>query len=263
MAHQPTIVAVVNEKGGVGKTTTSVSLADGLARRGKKILAIDLDAQMNLYEWLAPPKTERTRATIFTSLRFAEPTDLAGAITSSIVPGVDVVAGDRRLGVIENELSQFPRPLRRLRAMLRDNATIAGYDYVLLDCAPSVGRLLLNSIVAADELLIPCTASSMALKGVRKVIGSVQELLSEDVAELSAVPKMRVLFTKFNPSTKISKAARRRVETKFNLATYKTHIRTCIRAEEAPDFNETLMHYDPSGTTTVDYEQFTEEYLSA
>ena len=78
----------------------------------------------------------------------------------------------------------------------------------------------------------------------------------------AAVPPMRVLFTKFNPSTKISKAARKRVETKFGLTAYKTHIRTCIRAEEAPDFNETLMTYDPQGTTTLDYETFTEEFLN-
>ena len=259
---RPVIVAVVNEKGGVGKSTTSVSLADGLVRRGKSVLAIDLDAQMNLYEWLMPPKSTKPKTTIFTALRLAEPTDIAAAIVPTIVPGLDVVAGDRRLGVIENELSQFNRPLRRLRAILKESKAIGKYDYVLLDCAPSVGRLLLNSIVAADRLLIPCTASSMALKGVRKVLGSVDDLSSGEDAELTAVPPMRVLFTKFNPSTKISKAARKRVETKFGLTAYKTHIRTCIRAEEAPDFNETLMTYDPQGTTTLDYETFTEEFLN-
>ena len=259
---RPTVVAVVNEKGGVGKSTTSVSLGDGLVRRGKRVLAIDLDAQMNLYEWLTRPKAERSRSSIFTALRKAEPADIGDAIVPSIVDGLDVVTGDRRLGVIENELSQYNRPLRRLRAIIRESKALAKYDYIILDCAPSVGRLLLNSIVAADRLLIPCTASSMALKGVRKVLGSVSDLSNGEDAELTEIPPMRVLFTKFNPNTKISKAALKRVQTKFGLETYSTHIRTCIRAEEAPDFNETLMTYDPQGTTTLDYEKFTEEFLN-
>jgi chromosome partitioning protein len=253
LTKRTNIVTISNQKGGVGKTTTALCLAEYLANSGYRVLLVDLDAQMNLTEWVTARNAEVPRATMYTSLRAEEPTPIEQSIVPTIIPHVDLVYGDRKLGMIDPILAELNRPLRRLRSILRNSATVMGYDYVLIDSPPGVSRLLLNALVVADQLILPCTASAMALKGLKRVIDDVDRLSQGEDREIEFEMPMRVVFTKFNPNTKISKAAMKRVTDRFGLVPFVTHVRTSIRAEEAPDFHQTLGTYDPKNPALEDY----------
>jgi chromosome partitioning protein len=164
--------------------------------------------------------------------------------------------------MIDSELAMFNRPLRRLRSILRaEGQATTSYDFIIIDSAPGVSRLLLNGLVAADQLIIPCTASDLALQGVQKITDSVDRLSAGEDRELDIDMPVRVLFTMFRPTTKIAQAAIKRVTNRYGITPYTTYIRQSVRAAEAPGYHQPLAVYEPSGVSD-DYRAFAEEFLN-
>lgn len=247
------IIAVVNQKGGVGKTTTAMNVAAHLAEMGKFVLLVDMDPQGNatsglgielqslphgLYEALARQKrlTDVVRNTDHEGLRVAPATkNLAGA-------NVELVDMAER----EFQLMQLLEETRH------------AYDYILIDCPPSLGLLTINSLTAADEILIPVQAEYYALEGLGQLletIGLVRTHLKPELEILGAV------LTMFDKRTRLSSDVMEELYKYFPDNIFKSVIPRTVRLAEAPSFGQTILHYDPKGKGARAYERLAREIL--
>ena len=223
-------IAIVNQKGGVGKTTTAVNLGASLSILGSKVLLIDIDPQGNTTSGLGIDK--RSIATDIYAVLLADAT-LATAIVSSGVPDLDLVPATLALAGAEIELvSALSRETRLRRAL----APVAGaYDYILIDCPPSLGLLTLNALTAAAEVLIPVQAEYYALEGLSQlttIVGRVREALNPDL-RISGV-----LVTMYDGRTRLATDVLDEVHAFFPSQVFKTQIPRNIRLSEAPSYGK-------------------------
>lgn len=250
MAH---IISVVNQKGGVGKTTTSVNLAAYLAHLGKFVLLVDLDPQANASSAFGIDYKELSAGTYESMIGthkikdLIRPTDHEGL---KILPASPALAG----AAIElvNEMAREHKLHQALLEVRND------YDYILIDNPPSLGLLTINGLVAADSVLIPVQAEYFALEGLGQLLGTVE------LVKQSLKPELKVMgavITMFDPRTKLSQEVFAELYRYFPDTIFRSVIPRSVRLAEAPSFGKSILGYDPQSKAAKSYERLAREFL--
>lgn len=243
-ADHTRILAVVNQKGGVGKTTTSINLGTALAAVGRKVLIVDFDAQGNASTGLGITRPERA----LTSYDMVvEGVKLEETVQSTLVPRLDIIPGDENLSGVEIELAQDPRRSYRLRDALRSFVERAAgegqtpYDYILIDCPPSLSALTLNAMTAAHALLVPLQCEFLALEGLSQLLHTVEAVRAGLNPELEI---QGVILTMYDRRNNLSDQVADEVRAFMGPKVYNTVIPRNVRLSEAPSFGKPALLYD-------------------
>ncbi|MBI3416213.1 MAG: ParA family protein [Verrucomicrobia bacterium] len=247
------IIAVANQKGGVGKTTTTVNLAACLAAMGKRVLLADLDPQANATSGLGLEKT--TGASAYHAL-LGE-----GGLLEKIKPTayerLEIIPSEVDLCGAEIELARGENHLARLRDILQPLRAAERYDVVLIDCAPSLGILTLNSFAAADWLLVPLQCEYYALEGVSMINRILGQLRDNGINPQLAL--LGVVMTMFDGRTRLSQQVVSEVRQHFGELVFDTLIPRTTRLAEAPSFGKPIIYYDKYSVGAAAYEVLAQE----
>ncbi len=248
------VIAVANQKGGVGKSTTAVSLGAALAELGKRVLVVDLDPQGNASTGLGI-RHEAREITVYDVLAAEAP--IEGAIVPTPVENLYAIPSTIDLAGAEIELvSQFSRELRLRKALapLKDGA----YDFIFLDCPPSLGLLTVNALAAADELIVPIQCEYYALEGLGQLLRNVRLVQQNVNQELRLTG---IVMTMFDPRTKLSEQVVQEVRRYFGHRVYDTIIPRTVRLSEAPGFGQPITVYDPKSRGAQCYRDLAAEVV--
>ena len=251
------VVAVANQKGGVGKTTTALNLAASLAVSGQRVLLIDMDPQSNLTSGVGLKDQASSAGTIYDALTRAEPaTDVRPFILATRFAQLALVPADRNLTGAEIEMVTLNRREERLRLLLA--TTRDDYDYVLIDSPPSLGLLTLNALVAADSVLIPLHCEYYALEGLADLWGTIRRVRR---ALNPALDIEGVLFTMFDERTNLGQQVAGEVRAFFKEKVFHTTIPRNVRLAEAPSHGMPVTEYDPKSRGSEAYVALAREVL--
>ena len=258
MNKRPILVAFSNQKGGVGKTTTAVNLGVCLSKQGKKVLLVDADAQANLTMSLGYPRPDDlpiSLATIMQDIIDDKPFDVQKGILHHS-EGVDLLPSNIELSGLEVRLINAISRERVLTTCI--NEVKKNYDYVLIDCMPSLGMLTINALAAADSVVIPTQPHYLSAKGLELLLRSVSKVRRQ------INPHLRIdgiLMTMVMPRTNISKEVTALVRRAYgqNIKVFDAQIPHSIRAVEATAEGKSIFAYDKGGKVAAAYEQFGKE----
>lgn len=247
------IIAIANQKGGVGKTTTSINLAASLGVLEKKILLIDADPQANASSGLGID-VENVEIGTYQILEHShKPED---AIVKSSSPNVDVIPAHIDLVAIEIELVDKENReymLKQALASIKDK-----YDYILIDCAPSLGLLTLNALTAADSVIIPIQCEYFALEGLGKLLNTIKSVQKIHNPDLDIEG---LLLTMFDSRLRLSNQVVEEVQKHFNDMVFETVIQRNVKLSEAPSFGESIINYDATSKGATNYLGLAEEII--
>jgi chromosome partitioning protein len=248
------VYAITNQKGGVGKTTTSINLSAYLAAAGRRVLLIDLDPQANSSTGLGV--AQPGQVSIYDVLVKTGVSINDVAITSSR-PNLTIVPSTVDLAGAEIELVDLPEREYRLRHAI--DAVRRNYDYVLIDCPPSLGLLTLNALTASDGVLIPMQCEYLPLEGLSQLLNSVKLVRGRFNPNLEIGG---VILTMFDPRTRLATEVVREIRTHFPKEVFQTVIGRNVRLSEAPSHGKSILEYDPNSPGALAYRALAEEVIS-
>ena len=254
MIGETKIFAVINQKGGVGKTTTAVNLSAALGAEKKQVLLVDLDPQGNATSGLGIEKG-RLNHCVYDVLLSDFP--VYQAIIPDVSEGLDVLPATINLAGAEVELVNEMARENRLKDAL---SQLRGrYDYIIVDCPPSLGLLTVNAFVASDKLIIPVQCEFYALEGVTKLLDSMQRVKSRLNPSLDI---FGVLLTMYDSRTTLSKQVAEEVRNYFGRRVFNTMIPRTVKLSEAPSFGEAIIEYAPENKGAIAYSELAKEVIS-
>ena len=237
-------LAVTNQKGGVGKTTTSVNLAASLAAMHRRVLLVDLDPQGHATMGLGVDKNE-AEVTVYDVLM--APDEATAAVVNIESAGVDLIASNVDLTGAELELIDLPRREFRLADALRQ---VSGYDYVIIDCPPSLGLLTLNGLAASDRVLIPIQCEYYALEGLTALLQTIDRVTAGVNPGLTVEGIVRTMY---DPRNSLTRDVSEQLSEHFADELYRTVIPRNVRLAEAPSYGLAALHYDKDSSGAKAY----------
>ena len=247
------IIAVANQKGGVGKTTTNVNLGACLARLGKRVLTVDIDPQGNTTSGLGIEK-ETLETSVYEVMIDNVP--IRQGIVHTMVEGLDLLPSNINLVGAEIEMTSMIAREHILKGCLEE--VRSEYDFVLIDCPPSLGLLTLNALTAADKVLVPIQCEFFALEGLSQLINTVG-LVSQRLNP--SLSMEGVVMTMYDPRTNLSQQVVAEVKKYFQSKVYQTMIPRNVRLGEAPSFGLPIMIYDPNCSGAKAYMSLAQEVI--
>ncbi|MDO4553003.1 MAG: AAA family ATPase [Bacillota bacterium] len=246
-------IAIFNQKGGVGKTTTNINLAACLALYGKKVLILDIDPQGNTTSGVGISKKALTKTTYEVLIGQLEPEEV---IMETRVANLDIMPASVQLAGAEIELVQLEGREKRLKKAL--DKVKGKYDYIFIDCPPSLGLLTINSLTAVDSVLIPIQCEFYALEGVSQLMSTVELVKRSLNKELKI---QGVILSMFDGRTNLSLQVVEEVKKYFGGKVYATVIPRNVRLAEAPSYGMPITEYDPRSAGAAAYMEFAREFL--
>ncbi len=247
-------IAIFNQKGGVGKTTTNINLAACLAQMGKKVLVIDIDPQGNTTSGLGISKKDLQHSTY--ELLTEEDINTRDTIMRTGVENLDIIPANAQLAGAEIELVQIvgrEKILKKAIENIRED-----YDYIFIDCPPSLGLLTINSLTAVDAVLVPIQCEFYALEGVSQLMSTI-EIVKKNLNP--GITIQGVILSMFDGRTNLSIQVVEEVKKYFKEKVYTTVIPRNVRLAEAPSYGMTIGEYDPKSTGAEAYREFAQEFL--
>lgn len=244
-------ISIVNQKGGTGKTTTAISLGAVLAKKGKKILLIDLDPQGNLSYSLGENEFEHSIGEVLMGDAKVEDT-----IIHIEEEGLDIIPSSIDLANIEITLAQIDNRESQLKDALK---SLRGYDYVLIDCPPSFSLLAVNSLALSNEVIIPMQMTALSLQGLELIYSTIERVKENLNPKLNILGILPVMIDK---RRKLSSEVKAYIEENFEIRLFESGIRNNVKAAEAPSFGQSVILYSPNSNSAQDYQAFGNELLS-
>lgn len=241
-------ISVVNQKGGTGKTTTTINLAKALEMKGKSVLIIDLDPQGSLSYSLGVVEVDKS----LTEVLYGE-VEIGEVIVKR--EGLDVIPSTISLADVELSLVDAENREGRLKELL---AQLPGYDFILIDCPPSLSMLTVNALTTSDYVLIPMLMEVLSLQGldlISETLQKIQKTLNPDLSVLGILPVM------VDRRRKLSSEVFDHINANYNFRMFDTQIRPNVRASEAPSFGQSVITYAPTSNSAIDYQDLCEEML--
>ncbi|PNQ72231.1 chromosome partitioning protein ParA [Hanstruepera neustonica] len=248
------IIAIANQKGGVGKTTTSVNLAASLGVLEKKVLLIDADPQANATSGLG---IDVETVEIGTYQLLEHTNSAKDAIVKSDTPNLDIIPAHIDLVAIEIELvdkDEREYMLKKAIESVKDD-----YDFILIDCAPSLGLLTLNALTAADAVIIPIQCEYFALEGLGKLLNTIKSVQKVHNSQLDIEG---LLLTMYDSRLRLSNQVVEEVQKHFNDMVFQTIIQRNVRLSEAPSYGESIINYDASSKGASNYLSLAKEIIN-
>jgi chromosome partitioning protein len=247
------IFCIANQKGGVGKTTTTVNLAAGLAQVHKRVLLVDLDPQGNATMGSGVDKRSLAM-TVYDVL--LESASISEARTPSVNGGYDVIGANRELAGAEVELVELERREKRLKRALHD--VREQYDFVLIDCPPSLSLLTLNGLCAAHGVIVPMQCEYFALEGLSDLVNTIKQVHANLNAELQIIGLLRVMF---DPRITLQQQVSEQLKAHFGEKVFNTVIPRNVRLAEAPSYGQPGVTFDPSSKGALAFLEFAREMV--
>ncbi|HEX5768833.1 MAG TPA: ParA family protein [Burkholderiales bacterium] len=249
----PRVLAVVNQKGGVGKTTTTVNLAAALSQAGRRVLLVDMDPQGNATMGSGIDKRTLARTVYHALLGLGE---LAGIRVRAERGGYDLVPANRDLAGAEVELVELPARETRLKSALERVA--ADYEYILIDCPPSLSLLTVNALAAADQVLIPMQCEYYALEGLSDLVGTIKRVRANLNPALDIAGLLRTMY---DPRNTLSQQVSSELESHFGDKVFRTLVPRNVRLAEAPSYGVPGVLWDPGSKGAQAYIALASELL--
>ena len=252
------IISIINQKGGVGKTTTVINLAAGLSMKGKKILVIDLDPQGNATTGLGLLNTSNSDATIYSVLNGNK--KISEVVQSTNFDNLKLITSNVDLSGLEVETAGDSRRAFKLKDELTPilNDSGASYDYILIDCPPSLSLLTIMALVASDSLVVPLQTEFFALEGLTQLMKTIERIKSN----LNPTLEIRgILLTMFDKRNKLSGQVEKEARNYFKDKVYTTAVPRNVRLSEAPSHGIPVLLYDKICPGSKAYFKLTEEFL--